>query len=65
MAQVSSLHLLIPMSLMADAGGPINMIPSFEHSSANSTFSERNPYPGCIAWAPVLKAASRTLSCLR
>jgi len=37
------------MSLMADAGGPMNIIPSLEQSSANSTFSERNPYPGCIA----------------
>jgi hypothetical protein len=37
------------MSLMAEAGGPINIMPSLEQSSANSTFSERKPYPGCIA----------------
>ena len=58
-------YLLIPMSLMADAGGPMNMIPSFEQSSANSTFSDKKPYPGCMAWAPVLNAASKTLSFLR
>lgn len=36
-------YLLIPMSLMADAGGPINITPSLLQSSANSVFSERNP----------------------
>ena len=41
------------MSLMADDGGPTKMTPSFWHDSANSTFSDKNPYPGWIAWAPV------------
>lgn len=39
-------YLLMPISLMAEAGGPMNITPSFPHSSANSTFSDRNPYPG-------------------
>lgn len=42
-------YLLIPISLMAEAGGPIKMTPSLPHSSANSVFSDRNPYPGWIA----------------
>ena len=42
----------MPMSLMAVEGGPTKMTPSFWHCSANSTFSDRNPYPGWIASAP-------------
>merc|ERR1719300_589567 len=56
---------LIPISLIADDGGPTKMTPSFWHCSANSTFSERNPYPGWIACAPVNLATSRILSPLR
>ena len=40
---VCTLYLLIPMSLMADAGGPMKITPSFSHCSANSVFSDRNP----------------------
>jgi hypothetical protein len=36
-------YLLIPMSRIAEAGGPMKMTPSFSHSSANSVFSDRNP----------------------
>lgn len=43
---VPEMYLLIPMSLMAVAGGPMKMIPSLSQSSANSTFSDKNPYPG-------------------
>lgn len=38
------------MSWMADAGGPMNIIPSRWHKSENSTLSDRKPYPGWIAW---------------
>ena len=38
--------LLIPMSLMADDGGPTKITPSRSQRSANSVFSERKPYPG-------------------
>jgi hypothetical protein len=31
---------------MADAGGPIKIIPSFAQASANSYRSDKNPYPG-------------------
>ena len=34
---------LMPMSLMAEAGGPTKMTPDFWQRSENSTFSERNP----------------------
>ncbi len=34
---------LMPMSLMAEAGGPTKVTPSFWHSSANSTFSDKKP----------------------
>ena len=34
------------MSLIAVAGGPIKITPSLLHISANSVFSDRNPYPG-------------------
>ncbi len=46
---ITRLYLLIPMSRMADDGGPMKMIPSSLHSSANSVFSDRNPYPGWTA----------------
>lgn len=36
-------HLLIPMSLMAAGGGPMNITPSLSQSSANSGFSDRKP----------------------
>ena len=39
----SLIYLLIPISLMADAGGPINITPSFSQSSANSGFSDKKP----------------------
>jgi len=42
-------YLFIPISLMAEDGGPTKMMPSFWQSSANSAFSERKPYPGCMA----------------
>lgn len=43
-------YLFIPISLIADEGGPIKIMPSCLQSSANSMFSERNPYPGWMAY---------------
>ena len=43
---------LMPISRIADAGGPTKMRPESWQSPANSTFSDRNPYPGWIACAP-------------
>ena len=37
------LVLLMPISLIAEEGGPTNMIPSLAHKVPNSTFSERKP----------------------
>ena len=42
-------YLLMPISLMANDGGPTKMTPSLSHKSANSVFSDKNPYPGWIA----------------
>lgn len=39
----------MPISLIAFGGGPIKMTPSSVHFSQNSTFSDKNPYPGCMA----------------
>jgi hypothetical protein len=41
--------LLDPIDLIADAGGPINSILFLCNVYTNRAFSERNPYPGCIA----------------
>ena len=35
--------------LIAEGGGPTKTTPAWPHASANSGFSERNPYPGWIA----------------
>ena len=36
---------LIPISRMAEDGGPTKMTPLLVQASANSVFSERKPYP--------------------
>lgn len=38
--------LLLPILIIADPGGPINLTPLLLHSSANPAFSDRNPKPG-------------------
>ena len=43
---------LSPNSSRVSIFGPINTIPSFWHLLANSAFSAKNPYPGCIESAP-------------
>ena len=45
--------ILSPMAIIASFGGPINVIPFSFNLVANSAFSERKPYPGWTAWAPV------------
>ncbi len=45
--------------------GPMNTMPCAAQFSANEAFSLRKPYPGWIAFAPVARAASSSLSCLR
>ncbi len=48
-----------PMRSIAEGGGPTNTSPASAQARANAAFSERNPYPGCTASAPALRAASR------
>ena len=38
--------------------GPMNLIPASSQAFAKSAFSERKPYPGCMASAPLLLASS-------
>ena len=40
----------------------MNMIPAFSTSLAKSAFSDKNPYPGCIAVAPDSDAIFKILS---
>jgi hypothetical protein len=54
-----------PMASMDAAGGPMKVMPAASTARASSAFSERNPYPGWIASAPVFFAASITFSMAR
>ena len=57
--------LLEPIDSMDAAGGPINMRLFALQSAGNLAFSDRKPYPGCIAWAPEVLAISTIVSSLR
>ncbi len=57
--------ILLPTVSMDLPDGPMKTTPIFSHSLANSGFSARKPYPGCIASAPVFSATSRILSIRR
>ena len=50
-----------PIVRIAAAGGPTKMMPAAAQASAKRSFSDRNPYPGCIAAAPA--AWRRRLFC--
>eukprot|EP00553_Chaetoceros_curvisetus_P003716 CAMPEP_0204634098 /NCGR_PEP_ID=MMETSP0717-20131115/28490_1 /ASSEMBLY_ACC=CAM_ASM_000666 /TAXON_ID=230516 /ORGANISM="Chaetoceros curvisetus" /LENGTH=53 /DNA_ID=CAMNT_0051652427 /DNA_START=139 /DNA_END=300 /DNA_ORIENTATION=- len=50
------------MAIIADGGGPMKVIPASMADEANVEFSDRKPYPGCIACAPVAAAMLRTSS---
>ena len=45
--------ILSPMASMAWAFGPMKTIPSFSSAAQNAGFSDRKPYPGWTASAPV------------
>ena len=51
-----------PMASIDEAGGPMNVRPAASTARASSAFSDKNPYPGWIASAPVFFAASITFS---
>ncbi len=57
--------VLSPMARIAPDGGPMNAMPAWRQASANRQFSDKNPYPGWTASAPVRRAASRMASTLR
>ena len=57
--------ILLPMLSIAAGGGPIQVSPASRTACAKPAFSERNPYPGWIASAPALRAASMISSARR
>ena len=54
-----------PMASIDSGRGPMKTIPARSRARANSAFSERNPYPGCTASAPVAWAAATMRSMSR
>ena len=49
--------ILSPIFEIISALGPINFIPCLFTISENLAFSDKKPYPGCIASAPVKSTA--------
>ena len=49
--------ILSPKRRICSAVGPIKVMPCFSTISAKSAFSDKNPYPGWMASAPVISAA--------
>jgi hypothetical protein len=56
---------LSPISLIAPDGGPIKTNPSDSTMSTKDAFSDKNPYPGWMAVAPVFFAMDMILSMRR
>lgn len=48
------------MARIAEGGGPMKFRSDWAAAAAKVEFSERNPYPGWMAWAPDLSARSKT-----
>ena len=57
--------ILSPIFDIISALGPINFIPCFFTISENFAFSDKKPYPGCIASAPVRSTADMIDEILR
>jgi hypothetical protein len=53
------------MTSITSGDGPTNVMPASAHALAKEAFSDRNPYPGWMASAPVSAAARRILSMSR
>jgi hypothetical protein len=53
------------MEAMVEEVGPMNTSPASSQARANEAFSDRNPYPGCTASAPVFRAARSKADWLR
>ena len=58
-------EILSPIATIAATGGPTKTIPFAAQARASVGFSDRNPYPGWIASAPVARAAAMTRSTSR
>ena len=56
---------LSPIRVMDSGSGPMNFRPWSLHMLTKEAFSERKPYPGCMASAPCPMAAARMLGTLR
>jgi len=61
----SRARTLLPISRMTSGRGPMKAILQERHTSANSAFSDRKPYPGWMASAPVISAADSTAGTFR
>ena len=57
--------ILSPIDSIAFESGPIKAMPCAFKYSQNFLFSDRNPYPGCTASAPLTLHASRIFSIIR
>ena len=57
--------ILSPQSFIEDDEGPMKLTPSCSHLAANSSFSDRKPYPGWTASAPEVRITSRITSWFR
>ena len=57
--------ILSPKASSTSGGGPTNTAPAAATARANAGFSDRNPYPGCTARAPVRRTASTMASAFR
>jgi hypothetical protein len=56
---------LSPSSRMTFGVGPMNLMWQASQTSARYALSDRKPYPGWMASAPVISAALRTAGTLR
>jgi hypothetical protein len=56
---------LLPMSFSISERGPMKVRPSFSTTSAKAGFSDKKPYPGWMASAPVISAAESSAGTLR
>ena len=65
-ASLGSFRPWVPRTCMVSGSGPTKAMPSSPQRRANVAFSDRNPYPGCIASTPIsLQGWGRWLFYLR
>ena len=59
---VSLALALSPIFLIVSDFGPMNVMLQDSHCSAKSAFSDKNPYPGCMASTSAISAALKIRS---